>query len=90
MSRTDPVFQKILADGIAARDVIGLNAEKFLEKVANNIDATPRASWHVGGVGFWIVRNRAPDGYILQGCALTQPEAWDEWRRLDESRKVQP
>jgi hypothetical protein len=82
VSRQDPTFQKLLADGIATRDVIGLNAAKFLERIANNIDATPRASWHPGGVGFWVVRSRRQDGYILQGVGLTQSEAWGEWRAL--------
>jgi hypothetical protein len=84
VSRQDPVFQKLLADGIAARDVIGLNAAKFLEKIANNIDATPRASWHVAGVGYWVVRSRAANGYIIQGIGLTQAGAWEEWRSLHE------
>lgn len=87
MSRQDPVFQKLLADGIATRDVIALNPEKFFARVAaNNIDATPRASWHVNGVGYWIVRSRAPDNYILQGVGLTQSEAWDNWRKLNAAK----
>lgn len=82
MSRTDSTFQKIIADGIAARDVISLNPERFFAHVEANIDATPRASWHVNGVGYWLVRSRRADGYILQGIGFTQSEAWDEWRKL--------
>lgn len=82
MSAKDPVFMAIVAAQLDARKVISLNAERFLARVADNVDATPRASWHVNGVGYWIVRSRRADGYILQGVGLTQGEAWDEWRKL--------
>lgn len=82
MSRTDPIFQRILSDGITARDVIGLNAEKFLAKVIDTITETPQPSYHANGVGYWVVRSRTPSNVILQGIGHTQNEAWEEWRKL--------
>ena len=39
----------------------------------------PRARYWQTGIGYWVVRSRREDGYIIQGIGSTLELAYRDW-----------